>query len=110
MTRSRDIGAATAPAGLLAAGVSVEAAFVDGVVVAPEAVSLPDLEAPDSDAGDAGYSTSAVWTGVAGRGACCACAWELCGASPQQARARAGTAFHKLLVIQPLTFSKRFGI
>jgi hypothetical protein len=43
----------------LAAGVSVVAAGVAFVEAVVEAASLPDL-APDSGAGDAGYSTNAV--------------------------------------------------
>ena len=108
MTRSRVPGTATDAAGPLAAGVSVEAAGAAGAVAAGEAASLPDLEAPDSAAGGAGYSTRAVWTGVAGLGACWP--WEFRVASPQHARAKAGTAFHKLLVIQPLTFTQEFRI
>jgi hypothetical protein len=108
MTRSRVAGPATDAAGPLAAGVSVEAAGDAGVVAAVEAASLPDLEAPDSAAGAAGYSTRAVWTGVAELGACCA--WEFRVASPQHTTARAGTAFHKYFVIQPLTFAQEFRI
>jgi hypothetical protein len=84
------------------------AGLVALAAVAGDEESLDFVAGFVSAPGTAGTSTDAVCTVGPLRAGSCACAMN--GVIPQHTIATAGTAFQGMLVIQPLTFTKDFGM